>query len=300
MQEIVKLEADLVEAPQIQSNLADVQRQCLELASEYRLAGTVKNEDDYRQAKRERAYINGRLKEYEDERKRVKSAWMAPYTTFEAGVKGSIRPLTEVRDKIDKGIKEYEARARAAKRERLQAYWEKNYPAIALCTGEANEPLVPFDRVFDYDWVKRISELGDDSKAELSMDTTAEMLARGAKVIADRSEPENIKRYGLSELYRTLDSDAAQEAMVQEMRRQRDIEALEQSPDVPGIPSMAQPAYEPEQAPIPEPVYEPTPEHERRPVYVVTIRCETLAVAARVKKVMSEAGISGTIEKVME
>lgn len=298
--EIVKLEAELVDAPPIASNLAELQRQCLDLAQEYRLAGKVENEEDYRQAKRDRAAVNSAYKQVEDERKRVKTAWMAPYATFEAGVKGSLLPLVEVKDRIDAGIKAYEARARDVKRQRLREYWETNYPALALCTGEASEPLVPFERVFDHDWIKRISELGDDRKPREEMDGVANRLARAAQVIKDRTEPEEVKRYGLSELYRTLDSDAAQTAMVEEARRQRDIKALEESPDVPGIPSMAAPdaGYDPEPEPEAPEEPEPVKEPQKRVYYVVTIECETVEEAARVRKVMQEAHIKGRIEKV--
>ena len=298
--EIVKLEAELVEAPPIASNLAELQRQCLDLAREYRLAGKCEDEEDYRQAKRDRAAVNAAIKQVEDERKRVKTAWMAPYATFEAGVKGSMHPLVEVKDRIDAGIKAYEARAREVKKQRLREYWETNYPALALCTGEASEPLVPFDRVFDCDWIKRISELGDDRKPREQMDELAQRLARAAQVIKDRPEPAEVKRYGLSELYRTLDSDAAQTAMVEEARRQRDIKALGESPDVPGIPSMEAPdaAYEPEPEPVAQVEPEPVPEPEKRVYYVVTIECETVEEAARVRKVMQEAHIKGRIEKV--
>ena len=296
--EVIELKAEIVEADPIASNIAELQHQCIMLAEEYRKVGRIETYEDYQQAKRDRTMFNKAYKHADDERKRVKTVWMGPYTTFEAGVKGALRPLKEVMDRNDAAIKAFEAHAREEKRKRLEGYWEEHYPSLALCTGEADEPLVPFDRIFDPDWTKRLSELNDDRKAEAAMDDVAKRLAAGAQTIADRPEPEHVKRYGLSELYRTLDSDAAQRAMVQEMRRQNDIRALERSPEVPGIPSVEEPPAAPP-APEPEPIAEPAPEpeRERRAVYVITIVCDTRAEAKRVKDVMTAAGIKGSIEK---
>lgn len=309
--EIIELKAELVTAEPIASNVADIQRTCLQLAEEYRkVGGSIKSYEEYQQAKRDRTMFNKTIKQYEDERKRVKVAWMAPYNTFEFGVKGALAPLREVAERNDRAIKAFEENARESKRKRLEEHWESQYPALALCTGEADEPLVPFDRIFDPDWTKRLSELADDRKAEAAMADVARRLEQGAQTIADRPEPEHIKRYGLSELYRTLDSDAAQRSMVQEMRRQEDIKRLEASPDVPGIPSMGLHTAVPgaqavavqlvpvtEPAPEPEPEPAPAPAREARAVYVITITCDTKREAARVKAVMQSAGIKGTIER---
>ena len=298
--EVIELKAEIVEADPIASNIADLQHQCIRLAEEYRKVGRIKTYEDYQQAKRDRTMFNKAYKHADDERKRVKTVWMGPYTTFEAGVKGALRPLKEVMDRNDAAIKAFEEHAREEKRKRLEGYWEERYPALALCTGEADEALVPFGRIFDPDWTKRLSELNDDRKAEAAMDDVANRLAVGAQTIADRPEPEHVKRYGLSELYRTLDSDAAQHAMVQEMRRQNDIRALERSPEVPGIPSVEEPPAPPvPAAPEPEPISEPAPEPRRegRAVYVITIVCDTRREAKRVKDVMTAAGIKGSVEK---
>ena len=297
--EIIELKAELIDEKPIISNLADVQRRCLDLAEEYRKVGTISTYEDYQQAKRDRTMFNKAIKSIEDERRRVKTIWMAPYTTFEAGVKGALSPLREVADRNDAAIKTFEANARSVKKERLARYWEQMHPELALCTGEADEPLVPFDRVFESDWIKRLSELNDDRAPIAQMEEIVQKLESGAQVIADRTEPEHIKRYGLSVLYRTLDSDAAQRAMVQEMRRQNDIRELERAPEVKSIPSIEPPQL----APVQEPAVQSETQAAcikdipARTVYVITITCETKQEAMRVKHVMQQAGIRGTIEK---
>ena len=106
--EIIELKAELIDEKPIISNLAEVQRRCLDLAEEYRKVGTISTYEDYQQAKRDRTMFNKAIKSIEDERRRVKTIWMAPYTTFEAGVKGALSPLREVADRNDAAIKTFE------------------------------------------------------------------------------------------------------------------------------------------------------------------------------------------------
>lgn len=297
-EEIVKLEVDT--APfsglSIMGNLDKVQRMCDELADEYRRRVTIEDADTYRWAKAARARLRKAMKQVDDERKRVKTVYTAPLTTFECGVKSAVRSLDEAIRIQDEGIKAYEARLREAKRERLERYWEAEYPVYALCTGEAEEPLVPFSRIFDADWVKRMGEIGDDKPAQDAMDEVALTLASGEDVL-ERFDP-SVRAAALSELYRTLDINAALDWAEQEARRQADIERV-RAAQMPasGPAAAAEAAREPGTAPMPaEPV--PSPQNASVPRWVVIIDCADAEEKDRAVAVMRGAGFHGRAKRV--
>lgn len=288
--EIVPLVVDtsgIAEYDAIKGNLAEVQRMCDEIASEYRIAPSIEGADAYKVAKERRAYWRKALKQVEDERKRVKTAYLAPLTTFEAGVKHATASLTDVIGKQDGIIKDYEEGCRERKRARLESYWEQTYPLYALCTGEAEEPLVPFGRVYDADWTKRMGEIGNDKPAQDAMDAIARDLAKSEDVL-ERFAPE-IRTAALSELYRTLDLSEALHRGEQEERRRADIERQRA-------------ALSPAPAPVPEPEPEaPQEAPEAAPArdaeYMITIPC-TAEDKDAIVSILKANGIRGSVKRI--
>lgn len=290
----------------IPSNLAQLQELCERKAEEYRGIRGIDGRYTYRDAKRDRAAINRAIKQVEDERKRVKGAFTLPLTEFEAGVKSALRPLTEVKEKQDRMIRAYESQARADKVKRLERYWEETYPALALCAGEADEPLVPFRRVLEVigsDWTKRLSEVdeGHDALAERRMDDLADNLAQGAEAIAGLSEPAEVRSMALSELYRTFNVVAAIQAAKQEHRRQLDIQRLGEAQAETGVPRV-EPS--PADAPAPEPEPEAAPERPEMPARGSFEPCGYVVIPIRdrahldaVIAVMRGAGVSGSFRR---
>ena len=288
----LRADLDMFRGFSIPSNLAALTQLCEQKAEEFKGVTEIGPGYTYRDAKADRAAINRLVKQVEDERKRVKSAFTLPLVEFESGVKSALRPLTEVKEKQDRLIKAYEAKGRAAKRNRLEAYWERTYPALALCTGEASEPLVPFDRVFDPDWTKRVSELdeGRDVKCTELMDKLADAIASGAETIAGLAEPEDVRADALSRFYRTLDLGASIDAAKEEARRRADMARLAEAQRETRVP-----AIEPQPAPEPEPEPQPVPEPDPgEPIGYAVIPIYDRAGLDRVIAVMKEAGISGT------
>lgn len=281
----LKADVEIAQGYRIPSNIAALTEWASAKADQFRGLRSIDTPEGYRDAKRYKADMNRALKEVDAERKRVKVAWSAPLATFEAEVKSATRELTEVRDNADRLIKGYEDGLRQEKRERLERYWETEYPVYALCTGEAEEPFVPFSRIFDPDWVKRVSEAGDDSKPREAMDSIAESLAKGEGILGRITEP-GLHEAALSELYRTLDVNAALDRAEQEKRRQADIKRVQIARD----------------APMVEVPLEPKPEQAARQAgsarYVVTIECATEAEKDRVVSVMKGAGIHGRVRRV--
>lgn len=301
--EIVPLVVDtsaLGDSYSIQGNLAEVQRMCDEIASEYHITPSIDGADGYKVAKERRAYWRKALKQVEDERKRVKTAYLAPLTTFEAGVKHSTASLAEVIERQDAIIKDYEEGCRERKRARLESYWERTYPLYALCTGEAEDPLVPFERVYDPDWVKRMGEIGNDKPATDAMDEVARSLAEAEDVL-ERFAPE-VRTAALSELYRTLNLAEAVRRGEQEERRRADIERQRAALRPEPVPAPAPEPEAPQEAPeapaearpegAPEaPVEAPAPE------YVITIPC-TDADKDAIVSLLKAHGIKGSVRRV--
>lgn len=102
-------------------------------------------------AKRERASLRKLKSQMDDERKKVKTAWMVPYTKF----KVQVEELLELADKpvaaIDRQVKEYEEK----KKQEKQATCKKIYSEEI---GDMIEVL-PFERVFDSKWLNASTTL---------------------------------------------------------------------------------------------------------------------------------------------
>ena len=305
MEEIMQLKAEVIEPEKgIQSNIAELQRMCLDMAEEMRGAKPLHTPEEYKEAKRVRADVRRAIKQVEDERKRVKVAWTAPLTTFEASVKGALSPLSEVEAQWAAAIKDYEQRGREAKYKRLEAYWEQAYPALALCT--VGEPLVPFSRVVEIvggDWCRRVSELdeGRDGMAKARMDELAESLAAGAETISKLNEPAEVVTMALSELYRTFNVVQAIDAAKREHERiegMRELGRAQAQTSVPEVPEQApEPPAEPPRvtagAELPADGFEMPERGSFEPAGYVCIPIRDRAHMEAVISVMKDAGISG-------
>ena len=274
----------------IPSNLAALTEACEEKASLYRKIHEIGPRYTYAEAKRDRAAINRLVKQVEDERKRVKGAFTMPLVEFEAGVKSALRPLTEVQERQKALIADYEAKARTAKRGRLEAYWESTYPALALCAGEASEPLVPFDRVMANlagDWLKKTSKVdeGRDQTCTAQMDELADHLAEGARTIAGLNEPEDVRAAALSELYRSFSVTRAIDTAKEEARRIADISRLGEAERTTGVPHV-------ETAPGPARLRA----FDGVPVaFVVEVECADRDEMRRAVSAMRAAGLHGKV-----
>lgn len=258
----------------LESNLDRFKAKCQAIADEYRELGEISSWEDYQQAKRQRAALNATVKQVSDERVRVKKTFMEPLDSFYAAIDDAMAPVVNAQARQKEQVAEYERRLRKAKRDRLEAYWEEAYPLLALNTGEAEEPLVPFDRVFNPDWTKRISEVGRDDEAKAEMDSIATDLAKGRDMISGLDEPEDVRLDALSRMYRTLDPVEAVSWAHEEARRKRDINKVGRVVEEVAAPNDSEPMYE------------------------VTVRCFGEAEMMRVRKVMRENGINGTVRRV--
>lgn len=260
-------------------------------------------QEDYRYIKGALSSLRKVKKEAEAGRKRITGELDRAKKAVMSFTADSIAPVEDAIQGMAALQADTEGRWRREKAERLERYWEETYPALALCTGEAAEPLVPYGRIADPDWVKRVSELDRDQKPREAMDAIADRLSDGQRAIETLEVPDAAKSAALSCLFRELDTSRALIAANEEARRLRDLDRLrERSETVAGATAgdaaaSAEPPVsttEPE-APKAAPAVAEKP---AKAVYVVEIECETDAECAMVKALMVANGIHGKIRKV--
>ena len=263
----------------------------------------IRNGEDYRYCKAALAAYRKVKKEAEDGRKSITSQLDAAKKAVMGFVAEQVAPVNEGIEVMSALQREYEDRGRAEKRARLEAWWEESYPLLALCTGEAQEPLVPFSRVFDEDWVKRVGELGKDDKAREAMSALADGIAAAQSEIEAAGLDPDVRSLALSRLFDTLDPRGNIAWATEQARRQRDLERV-------------QAALVPEAAPV-EPVPSEAPQTAPEPPaggrahVMLDLPCEpptgrVLCVwvkdpeeLERARGAMVAAGLHGAIGKVM-
>lgn len=269
---------DAETTPTITSNIDELAAQCQALADQY-AARDIQTKDDYRAAKADRADLNRAIKQIDEVTRQTRRQWMEPLLDFEARVDDARSPLMDAVTDVAGSIKDYERKILSEKRERLESYWEEHYPLLALCTGEAEEPLVPFSRVYDPDWCKRVSEADDDRKPREAMDDVAESLAQGAEMIRGLNETDEVKSDAMSRMYRTLDAVKAVSQAREEARRKADIQQMEDWQRDAGY------------------LDEGPAVGDAPAVYEVTITCVGEAEKARVIAALKAANIHGTVRR---
>lgn len=189
--------------------------------------GEIRNGEDYKYCKATLAAYRKVKKEAEDGRKSITSQLDAAKKAVMSFTTDSIAPIVEGIAAMSKLQGEYEDKGRAEKRARLEAWWEESYPLLALCTGEAQEPLVPFSRVFDEDWVKRVGEFDKDKKAHEAMSALADGIAAAQSEIEAAGLDPDVRSLALSRLFDTLDPCGNIAWAIEQARRQRDLERVQ-------------------------------------------------------------------------
>lgn len=86
--------------------------------------GTVYTEDTIQAAKKDRAKLNALKRAIDSRRIEVKNAWNAPYKAFEDDVKEVTGLIDKTAGEIDIQVKAYEDKQKAAKKEKLKAFFD--------------------------------------------------------------------------------------------------------------------------------------------------------------------------------
>lgn len=102
-------------------------------------------------AKRERASLRKLKSQMDDERKKVKNAWMVPYTQFEAQVKELLELVDKPVAAIDRQVKEYEERKKQEKLETCKKIYSEEIGDMA--------EILSLERIFDSKWLNATTTL---------------------------------------------------------------------------------------------------------------------------------------------
>lgn len=126
----------------------------LEAAVRHKIASyenVVYTEDNMKQAKADRAELNGLIKDIEDRRKIVKKIINEPYIVFEAELKDILALIQEPVGLIDKQVKAFEDQQKEEKKSKIRAAYDE-------VIGDL-ESVLPFDKVFDSRYLNQTYKL---------------------------------------------------------------------------------------------------------------------------------------------
>lgn len=96
----------------------------------------IYNDDNEKEAKKDRAELNKVVKQIDDERKKVKKEYNEPLKIFEEKMKGYSNRINQVIAPIDAGIKELEVTQRAERLEQVKQYISEVAPAYEVESSE--------------------------------------------------------------------------------------------------------------------------------------------------------------------
>lgn len=250
----------------IEANFAALDARVEEMIEGYAEARyDLTDADSIKQAKRDRAYLNGIAKEIDERRKAVKREYMRPYEEFEAQANAIAAKVKSASANIKEQLDEAEERRKDAAYAILKEYYEDLAGLLV--------PVVPYERIHEEKWLnKTFGEI----KAKRAIDEKVAKVAHDWETL--QSQKGLLPHYETAErtFFGTLDLGsaltAAREAQAADERIAELRDAVEERfeepvPDtgpetVPGDrPEPAQPAPAPVAPPAPAPVAAPGGEY---------------------------------------
>lgn len=159
MNELVKptLQVDLdVEIPKVEPikhNLNVIEGYALQLKDFY--AALVFDDTQYKQAKDERAKVNGLIKKIADNRKDLMKQYNEPISDFEQTSKRIEKLLGESSSLIDESVKKFEFKQQEIKREHINELIEKEREEFIASYSQYEKILKVFDIEFDNRWFNK-------------------------------------------------------------------------------------------------------------------------------------------------
>lgn len=280
-----RLEVTYVPVP-IRANFETLEARVRAMVADYEGATyDLTSEDAIKQAKRDRTYLNGIVREIDERRKAVKREYTKPLSTFEGECKRIIGIAKDASDNIKAQLDAAEDARRKRAYNGLAAYYAQIADLLA--------PVVPYERIHEDAWLlKSFGEV----KAKNALEEKVGKLANDWETL--KSMKLSMAHYETAEreLFRTLDLGVAISAAAREDAEDRRIAEMKAA--------MEQPAPEPEQAPEPSSVpgdAAPAPAEppQKEPRYGWTFRLfsATVEEANAVRLFCHENGIGGSLNR---
>ncbi len=309
----VEVEADVVGGDElsvqykpasIDANFDDLEERVRKMVADYEGAVyDMSKDENVAAAKRDRAYLNGIVKQIDERRKAVKREYTKPLAAFEDRCKRIAGIAGGAADAIKAQLDEAEERRRDAAYAILKGYYEEVADLLA--------PVVPYERVHDEKWLNksfgevRAKRAVDERVGRLASDWESLKARRGGMRHYEEAE---------RELFRTLDLGAAlaaaraadeEDARIAEMKAAIEPEPATPEPAPEPEPAPAReprraPEPQPAPAPVPQPepqrIIAPVPGEERKP-WVVIIPSATRTDMLALAKLLAQTNVDGVIKQ---
>ena len=174
-------------------------------------------EDTKKAVKDTRAMLNKELKDFEEQRKRIKEQVIAPYEAFEKAYNTFIKVKYEKADGILKlKIDEFDKRLKADKEARIRAYFTE------LCQAN-NIDFFPFERL-----CLNIRLNDSDKSLKDIVNTNIDNVVKSLEFIESLTDPDEYKAEVLADYKQTLDvMIAINNAKYRKQQREAELQRLE-------------------------------------------------------------------------
>ena len=174
-------------------------------------------EDTKKAVKDTRAMLNKELKDFEEQRKRIKEQVIAPYEAFEKAYNSFIKVKYETADGILKvKIDEFDKRLKADKEARIRAYFKE------LCQVN-NIDFLPFERLG-----LKIGLSDSDKSLKDIVNTSIDNVVKSLEFIESLTDPDEYKAEILTEYKQTLDvTTAIRNAQYRKKQREAELARIE-------------------------------------------------------------------------
>lgn len=282
-----RLEVTYAPVP-IRANFETLEARVRAMVADYEGATyDLTSEDAIKQAKRDRTYLNGIVREIDERRKAVKREYTKPLSAFE----GECKRIIGIAKNASDGIKAQLDAAEDARRKRAYNGLAAYYAQIA----DLLAPVVPYERIHEDAWL--LNSFGE-VKAKTALEEKVGKLAADWDTLSAMRPSMAHYETAERELFRTLDLGAAISAAAREDAEDRRIAEMKAA--------MEQPATEPEQAPQPVSEQGPgdgpsapmeTPEKEPRYGWTFRLLSATVEEANAVRLFCHEHGIGGSLKR---
>ena len=174
-------------------------------------------EDSKKAVKDTRAMLNKELKDFEEQRKRIKEQVVAPYEAFEKAYNSFIKVKYEKADGILKvKIDEFDRKLKADKEARIRAYFTE------LCQAN-NIDFLPFERLG-----LKIGLSDSDKSLKDLVNSNIDNVVKSLAMIESLNDPDEYKAEILADYKQTLDvTTAIRNAQYRKQQREYELQRLE-------------------------------------------------------------------------
>ena len=212
-------------------------------------------EDTKKAVKDTRAMLNKELKDFEEQRKRIKEQVVAPYEAFEKAYNSFIKVKYEKADNILKvKIDEFNERLKADKEARIRAYFTE------LCQAN-NIDFLPFERLG-----LNIRLNDTDKSLKDIVNTNIDNVVKSLEFIESLTDPDEYKAEILADYKQTLDvMRSINNAKYRKQQREAELQRLEAQKARAEQARLAAEARAKEVAPLQAPEEVPTPAIQEAP-----------------------------------